>query len=1001
MLKISKLFLIAFVFIALASFSNAASVLKASHSCYAVPSDVCIAKNLQLVSGSDLSAEYVYLDYDLSNYSASNKLIYETSTGTKVLLTTTYVDGFNFTALKFGSIVYYAYMNASGNYVYIGYYDVALSGTSGSNLCSISYLPEHTGAIATNGEKVYLVMTRQTVLVPFYCYIANGTQVTGTNVVYSYYVQSAITNSTVASFVLANSSSSSLTTVKDYNLNTMALISTRTVGQSAANDVIFKYVSDSKMVLDKVYGTGHELYLTDGGGSNRVVLTTTGSFDEYPLTSVYRGSDGTAYITYQNGSSIGSTYFDYFCSTSTAPVMGQQCGGVIPKITIPDVVLTSLDEACCLWADGVACKYSYCVLNEDWLHAQYLINGRVALPSSLDGDSSYSDTTKYIRGINATCKACCMGCASNPGCFDLTFKNSVAKAPSQLDWTKDLNAIGWGEQRINVVCSSNMSSTTVTTPFDVKNTAANYTAWSLVSGSDGVWKDVVRDNQLPQFKLDTTIAGVSNWRGDHFCQVESTLLNLPYWVMGQISKTDLGNNIAREVYSYSHSTTPGNSYPEITYDVLCMGVDYPLASNRMPSRNHQRSFVVESKCGTRDPTYVNGFIWTDVNGNQTNGTFYTGQNIHFSFKWVDPANGGWNVNHDGYCKYQMLYPNGTIVANSDSTSFTLPGDSVYDGTFFFYPLDSFAVGNYVLTINCSDTSVGGDYCMLPATYTKSFSVVSSSCSGDTTSCGTTSCMTCAQKTCDSCEDGYVPVLSTRCTEQICDDSGTLADCIHACWGHRVYELKAWSDRVDYPCLDPKIKIYTEIHRTKGGSIVDGLDLGATCRVILRSGLSSGNATLAYTGATYGMVYDQSTKTYTFDYSKQTNKFSTFCGSNYSAAIECTSSNFSSALTAYLHFSLSALDYCSDGTMKSQCVSERTGSEDNRPLYCDSTLSIVNMSSVCGCPNGMNVNLTSNACEGNKKITFDIWQSLSLSWILLIILIVPVLLYAAKIMHIFD
>jgi hypothetical protein len=89
-------------------------------------------------------------------------------------------------------------------------------------------------------------------------------------------------------------------------------------------------------------------------------------------------------------------------------------------------------------------------------------------------------------------------------------------------------------------------------------------------------------------------------------------------------------------------------------------------------------------------------------------------------------------------------------------------------------------------------------------------------------------------------------------------------------------------------------------------------------------------------------------------------------------------------------------YCSDkdSTPYGACVADKPG-------YCTAGGAIVNNSIVCGCPEGMTANTTTLGCDGRRKVSFDIWSELSLSWILIIILLVPVGLYAAKIMHIFD
>lgn len=1042
--------IVAFAFIALAGFTNAAFLLKgANHPCAYNNATTCNSTLIRWVGGDQNTPEIVFLE-------GSSSIYYGKYDGTLISVGSFPNQAFDISgisAVKVGNNVFVGYVyfsrcESAWAEMYFTIKKVDLTTKTVSTLCNSNTFwgggsfttcsNSAAGSITADSTFIHynaaLKYQQGFPAVTHYYYDEMGVcQISsGNRTVYANRSYSGVAGQNyLVNFGYVNQSSN----VVSWYGNTGTGITRRDyyTGTSVANYTLGDHSSDTRFTsfdgnIKSLFNTNRdgnwELYYGNSTNNLQNSRLTTTSANEI-LSSTLTAPTGNVFVSYN----VSNLYYgNYFCGTDDIPVWSNVCGTAPTGIAFPDVVTTSWDESCCGWPlpNARDCHDS-CVIAEDWVHTTYTIDGRIALPAS--HDTVFNDTTKYYQGINASCKVCCPACDEAISCYDMTFHDPAARDPDQTEWTYNVQNSAfppgtppqWGGQDIVVQCTSGIANTETVTPFRVENTNANYSFWSLVTGANGIWQDSVKSNERPEFQLITNVAYYNGWFADMRCTITSELLALYDQKMEIDESYGAGSQNGAFLNHYKllfqNWVVAGATNSEIRYGTTCVGNLYGTTIQpRYAARTHLRSFTVQNNCPTLATTYINSFSWTTAFGNQTNGTFYTGQQPTMRFKWVAPDYGGQNYNQLGVCSVTILNAtdSSVVVPTRLYSALDMPPEWSNDWYFFNIGFSGYDAlpGNYTVNITCSDALLnnkynGQTYCMAPASTQKNFSIVSSPCENTHDSCGfTLPCGVCSDVQC-TCEDGTQQSVGLYCVEQECRSQGAFGDCFVGCKNNQLYTLSVWSDRIDYQCMNPPVKIKAQILKSKNP--VDPMTIGnvaPTCKITLYWGdlIAKGGTGKGGTGVEYGMTYDPSTKTYVFDYDKQKSvtKMNWQCANNYTARVDCMSDNFTGgSKTGYTSFTLGALAYCTDGTMKSQCVSERTGSDNDNPLYCNAGLAIVNMSSICGCPNGMTVNLTSGTCDGHKSVSINILDSLSLTWILFIILLVPVALYAAKIMHIFE
>jgi hypothetical protein len=995
---------------------DAAQVLKTTYPCSFNASQTCYAKEPHIVAGNENSYEIVYHEWSLNTTDSRGLFFYEKFDGTKYII-------FNTTNVLSSSSYDYAWdAYKSGNYVYLaislatitpplyvyrldlttgGYTAWASITASEANDMSIagsdaSFLYVVSRAIvgAGSGDMLYRVWLNNGTM-----FAANLKATSGAGVT----MYGADLNSTSFKYYSAGYAARNLTSYLKNGTSLGYVV----VGDHSSDTQLFGVDWDS-FVFSTSRDGNYELYFKNNDGTNLTRLTST-AVNEM-LSNVYRASDGSVYLAYNSTNYVA--YLDYICASDAIPVLGRKCGAGVTTKEIPDVVLTVWDEGCCqqaYWGDYISCKHTCLIGSEDWIHVKYMVDGKIALPASSDSDSRFN-ATNYLHGVNASCTACCPSCSNKPGCAVLPFANAAAKNANLDDWSLNLGedaifgTYPWKSGNIVVTCTTNESDTNVYATFKLENSAANYSSWFLTAGGgDGAWNDRLKSSQKLNVRLTDEIIPIQNWRGEYNCYVDSPLALVTEGLMA-LTKNEFRDSddgvIQVQTRNYAALTQIGNTYPEVPYTTSCFGKNYANAVTRMPSRTHQKSVLVETTCTSFDTTYLVNFQFENYVGNATvNSTYYTKQHPYFSFKWVDPSAppgyGGWDVNQFGTCSYNVYNAtSGALVSGGMSQDYL---DALIRGFYGDGLTDSsssdgyFSVGNYSLNVTCTDTVVGKPYCMAPVTASFPFYVVESACEGTGASCGTTSCEVCSDFAC-TCEDNATVSVQNKCFEQSCETgSNEMTACYDVCRSHLVYTVSAYANSPSYPCVNPDIRLTAKI--LKNGGLFDASTIGAYCTVMFADFSSILTGFQPYGSRDHPFIYDSLTKVFNYHYvyGAELDSFEFECGKNYTAYVTCGSDYFKSKKQAIVGIVMSSLDYCSDGTMKSACVSTWGKSVNpNYWNYCSSTGLLTN-SSVCGCPAGYNLNSVTGGCDKSKSFSFDLIGLLTLTNILIVLLVgVPAL-----------
>lgn len=1082
-LEKSKMFLVAiFAFIALVGFIDASQVLRGTHTCIYNATHVCEARYATLLSGDENNWELGYVEFDLNAPTSVNSgtVVYETSTGIRYntsgligqrfyLDTDSNPQYSQFSVIKIGTKVFFGvtgYVSCLSTLIIQTYYVYQLDLTTGlwSTLCSENIVScgasssscgNSYGKLTADSSKVYLwgSSTYTCGGSPAYnsqmssCVISNGVK---TSIFQSSLASDVVPvwfgrlNSTILSWYAKVHSASSQER-SDWNINTLNQTANYTLSDYNGDNRFYSYDDNSKVLFTSARGGGLDLYYGNST-DNTSVTRLTNTVVQERLYSVLTKTDGTVYFTYNNS---GVAYLDWFCGSDVTPVLGRKCGASSIDRSTPDILLTIWDEGCAPQGcspvnDIVNAKHCCIYPNEDWIHVIYQIGGQYAVPSSFD---SYNDST-YYKGVGATCTATCMSCTNNPGTRSLTFKNSAAKTASLNDWTLDLH--DWVDNQVTVVCDTNLTDS-IMGQINFRNSAANFSVWSVGAGGNQNYNDQIQSNHIPGFSAESTVkyfntaskyAYQESWQGPLVCWLNAPLFNLNDIGMSLIASGFVSGSTTDfyRSYVYSMSSSAGTSASLVPYSIACRGIQYdavPPIKDRMPTRVESKALTVKSNCLSNLNTYVDARIYDFSPSYLQDNHIPYGVTSQVWYAWIEPRYGGLFTNNLGECLVEVDYASnvteiysvthtimqaigeGTSGGGEDSP-FAISGRHYTQYLTGLMNTPYLPADNYTLTVSCRDAlgsgikaSDGNTYCLNAASTSFNFTVDAPVCGGNKTSCGTSlPCDTCSGYTCN-CESG-IETVAPSCSEQKCMTNGT---CFATC--KSIYSVKVAPSSDIYPCLTdtsntagalPEIAIQAGVYKYSSSTSYDTslLSGGASC-VLKLAGSNSGmfggvmsgllGSGVADYGLTYAMTYDSGTHLYKWNSKTAVNIPKLACNANYTAQVVCSSADFIpwGSHTGYAYFRLESAGFCDDGTPYGSC----SAIEENKGLECTSSGGLVPNSPKCGCPEGMTVDEGTKWCSGNPTVKINVLDSLSLTWILFIIVIVPVGLYAMKIMHIFD
>lgn len=726
-----------------------------------------------------------------------------------------------------------------------------------------------------------------------------------------------------------------------------------------------------------------DVYSIGENGQNVKRLTATAKHEL--ISDVWINYNGTAFVTYYNTSSLfnySSVFFDTFCTTDLTPQWNTVCGtaaysaGTAPR----SLALKVWDDAeCNTWFSGTdECK-KWDAQAVDWINVEYLIDGKIALPSS-EYANNYTEQN-FIKA-NATCEI-----AGTP---DITLNWSGNGSLWANEWGYPINAFSapfclvgcaayLGEYRlINVSCSSDLDDSTISTLFYAENTKQNNTLFVVAAGTGGTYDSTVYQSESPiEFR--------SIQRFEPSLDDQTNYIDLTFAGINGLTMTSLGEAGGNWYWKYEYPITPFNPLSAGWYKYQINSLR-TISGLRKPSVARRSAFLVTDRCeGSYDYSTITDIVLHDGLGNEgingTIGKFCEKQNLHLTLKYTVPNSrygcpeGNCYIDNWAYgatcsvaIKKQLT--NAVIVSNR----------SIFEGIgapyFSFMPLINLGkyengswitAGNYYADIYCYNQN--DRYCIAGAKAIRSPINISvcDGCAGTSLSCGTeitpgSACVECPLTT-TTCEDGQNYSVRQDCYSQQCVNYTAYSD---VCEARQIYSIDLFPKGKEYPCQNKQEIAFNTIFKIRD-------------RNLDANELTSVNCVLSITPADqfipfyetdwYPMNYDASTGYYTL--SGSSGLFDGLdCEKGYYARAECWAAEFTHNKIDTTDFTLGGWSSCTDGTAQFDC------SED-QPLWCDTNYQLINQSILCGCPTGMKVNETDNTCSGTA---FDPDYIFGLGWL---------------------
>lgn len=588
--------------------------------------------------------------------------------------------------------------------------------------------------------------------------------------------------------------------------------------------------------------------------------------------------------------------------------------------------------------------------------------------------------------------------------------------------------------RAAVTCTSDLSDSNVTGYIDVANTYGNESTirTEIRVGDQSFSKDyndVIPGNVGPvkffvqvTYKNDVQQTQTGKDLRCYLADADGLNITGPQELSLIGVTRSLGNNIYQKDFARNFDQVLSPTLGNGTYDVRCIG-------DRYTSFFKRDSFSVNNTCsGGVKPTtlgspqsefqfdnYTAGYC-----GNETIPTmrlYY--RELNDNYKWVTVENGECSGSVFGADPNVPIY----------STPSVGPSAGGFYELAFLGTSGSVALSenNYTVTYSCgpstSYTLQNEDICLNTQTGEINLSIRPSACLGTSQSCGCDApCDICEQQTftCDNCD---VVSLSKDCVGGMTCESISQESLLRECdsKGKSAFKMKVTGQFDKTACLNALDFENIRVQLTRFGQPQTVQQIGGECTLKVIEKLDND-----HTGDIYGeyrLIPAIGHTEMKVDYLNSNPSLRQLpCSTQYIAKVECAlgitedvvdtfncgdNANITTGtrfLTETFNFKVGSQVSCTDGTQQLTCVSDRTGDEKDRPLFCSEGNTLINNSIKCGCPtygsisNRTNLNYSGGVeyyCSGRERFDFGAliglgWMSLSL--LLIIIIFGPLILH---------